>query len=87
MKNDCSTGADNKALVIGIDPSNSFWPFQLILATICCPNGKSNLMVFETTNNLSDNVMFVCDFSYKLEAFGSVKKTTLVERSKIFKVI
>ena len=39
-------------------------------------------MLFETINNLSDDVMFVCDFSYKLEAFGCAKKTALVERSE-----
>ena len=48
---------DNEALVIDIDLSNNQ---NLILATIYCPNGNPNLRLFETINNLSDNVMFVC---------------------------
>ena len=32
------------------------------------------LILFETFNNLSDNVMFVGDFNSKLEAFGCAKK-------------
>ena len=51
---------DNKALVIDIDFSNNQ---NLILATIYCPNGNPNLRLFETINNLSDNVMFVGDFN------------------------
>ena len=47
---------------------------DLILATICCPNGNPNLRLFETINNLSDNVMFVSDFNSKLEAFSCPKK-------------
>ena len=62
---------DNEALVIDIDLSNNQ---NLILATIYCPNGNPNLMLFETINNLSDNVMFVGDFNSKLEAFGCAKK-------------
>ena len=47
---------DNEALVIDIDLSNNQ---NLILATIYCPNGNSNLRHFETINNRSDSVMFV----------------------------
>ena len=49
---------------------------NLILATIYCPNGNPNFRLFETINNLSDNVMFVGDFNSKLEAFGGAKKTS-----------
>ena len=62
---------DNEALVIDIDLSNNQ---NLILATIYCPNGNPNLRLFETINNLSDNVMFVGDLNSKLEAFGCAKK-------------
>ena len=60
---------DNEALVIDIDLSNNQ---NLILATIYCPNGNLNLRLFETINNLSDNVIFVLDFNSKSEAFGCV---------------
>ena len=59
--------------MIDIDLSNSK---NLILATIYCPNGNANLRLFETINNLSDNVMFVGHFNSKLEAFGCAKKNT-----------
>ena len=62
---------DNEALVIDIDLSNNQ---NLILATIYCPNGNPNLRLFETINNLSNNVMFVGDFNSKLEAFRCAKK-------------
>ena len=74
---------DNEALVIDIDLSNNQ---NLILATIYCPNGNPNLGLFETINNLSDNVMFVGDFNSKSEAFGCAKKTHLVRCSKLFKI-
>ena len=74
---------DNEALAINIDISNNQ---NLILATIYCPNGNPNLRLFETINNLSDNVMFVGDFNSKLEAFGSAKKTHLVRCSQLFKI-
>ena len=64
---------DNKALVVDIDLSNNQ---SMILATIYCPNGNPNLRLFETINNLSDNVMFAGDFSSKLEAFGCAKKNS-----------
>ena len=64
---------ENEALVIDIDLSNNQ---NLILATIYRPNGNPNLRLFETINNLSDNVMFVGDFNSKLEAFGCSKKNT-----------
>ena len=36
---------------------------NLTLATIYCPNGNPNSSLFQTINNLSDNVMFVGDFN------------------------
>ena len=62
---------NNKALVIDIDLSNNQ---NLILATIYCPNGNLDLGLFETINNLADNVMFVGYFNSKLEAFSCAKK-------------
>ena len=64
---------DNEALVIDIDLCNNQ---NLIVATIYCPNGNPNFGLFETINNLSDNVMFVGDFNSKLEAFGCAKKNS-----------
>ena len=75
---------NNEALVIDIDLSNTQ---NLILATIYCPDGNPNLRLFETINNLSDNVMFVGDFNSKLAAFNCAKNTSLVQCSKIFKAI
>ena len=49
---------------------------NLILATIYCPNGNPNFRLFETINNLSDNVMFVGNFNSKLEAFSCAKKNS-----------
>ena len=46
------------------------------MATIYCPNGNPNLSLFQTINNLSDNVMFVGDFNLKLESFDCAKKNT-----------
>ena len=46
------------------------------LATIYCPDANPNLSLFQTINNLSDNVMFVGDFNSKLESFGCAKKNT-----------
>ena len=60
-------------MLIDIDLTNNQ---DLILATIYCPNGNNDLRLFETINNLSDNVMFVGDFNSKLEAFGCDKKNT-----------
>ena len=70
---DFNTITDNEALMIDIGLSNNQ---NLILATIYCPNGNPNLRIFETINNLSDNVMFVGDFNSKLEAFGCAKKNS-----------
>ena len=63
--------ADNEALAINLELSCNQ---NLTLATIYCPNGKSNFSLFQTINNLSDNVMFVGDFNSKLEAFGCASK-------------
>ena len=77
---------DNEALVIDIDFCDNQ---NLILATIYCPNGNPTFRLFETINNLSDNVMFVGDFmiNSKLEGFGCAKKNSSGPMLKIFKVI
>ena len=62
---------DNEDLVIDIDLSNNQ---NLIIANSYCPNGNPNSRLFETINNLSDNVTIVGDFNSKLEAFGCAKK-------------
>ena len=62
-----------KALAIDLELSNNQ---NLTLATFSCPNGKPNLTLFQTINNLSDNVLFVRDFNSKLEYFGCAKKNT-----------
>ena len=62
---------DNEALAINLELSCNQ---NLTLATIYCPNGKPNFSLFQTINNLSDNVMFVGDFNSKLEAFGCASK-------------
>ena len=49
---------------------------NLTLATIYCPVGNPNFSLFQTINNLSDNVMFVGDFSSKLEVFRCASKNT-----------
>ena len=65
---------DNEALAINLELSCNQ---NLTLATIYCPNGKPNFLLFQTINNLSDNVMFVSDFNSKLEAFGCAAKKRL----------
>ena len=47
---------DNEALAIDLEFSNKQ---NLTLATIYCPNGSPNLTLFQTINNLSDNVVIV----------------------------
>ena len=47
---------------------------NLTLATIYCPIGNPNFSLFESINNLSADVMFVGDFNWKLESFGSADK-------------
>ena len=64
---------DNEALAIDGELSNNQ---NLTLATIHCPNGNPNLTLFQSINNLSDNVMFVGDFNWKLESFSCAKKNT-----------
>ena len=59
---DSNIVSDNEALVIDLDLSNNQ---NLILATIYSPNGNPNLRLFETINNLSDNVMFVVMFKIR----------------------
>ena len=62
-----------KALAIDLELSDNQ---NLTLATFYCPNGKPNLTLFQTINNLSDNVGFVIGFDSKLEYFGCAKKNT-----------
>ena len=57
---------DNEALTIKLEISNNQ---NFTLATIYCPNGNPNLLLFQTINNLSDNVMFVGDFNSKTIIF------------------
>ena len=64
---------DNEALAIDLELSNNQ---ILTLATIYCPNGNPILTVFQTINNLSDNVMFVGNFNWKLKSFDCAKKNT-----------
>ena len=64
---------DNEALEIELELSNNQ---NLTFATIYCLNGSPNFSLFQTINNLSDNVMFVGDFNSKLESFGFAKKNT-----------
>ena len=67
---DFSIITENEALAINLDLSNNQ---NVTLATIYCPNGNPNLSLFQTINNLSDNVMFVGDFNSKLESFSCAK--------------
>ena len=64
---------ENEALAINLDLSNNQ---NITLATIYCPNGNPNLSLFQTINNLSENVMFVGYFNSKLESFASAKRNT-----------
>ena len=66
---------DNEAFAINLELTNNQ---NLILATIYFPNGNPNITLFQTINNLSDNVIFVGDFNLKLKSFGCAKKTHLV---------
>ena len=70
---DFSIITENEALAINLDLSNNQ---NFTLATIYCPNRNPKLSLFQTINNLSDNVMFVGDFNSKLESFGCAKKNT-----------
>ena len=70
---DFSIITENEVLAINLDLSNNQ---NITLATIYCPNGNHNFSLFQTINNLSDNVMFVGDFNSKLESFGCAKKNT-----------
>ena len=64
---------ENEALAINLDLSSNQ---NITLATIYCPNGNPKLSLFQTINNLSENVIFVGDFNSKLESFGCAKKNT-----------
>ena len=71
--NDFNIITNNEALEIDLEPSNKQ---NLTLATIYFPNENPNLTLFQTINNLPDNVMFVSNFSLKLEPFSCVKENT-----------
>ena len=64
---------DNEALAIDLELSKNQ---NATLANIYCPNGNPSLTLFQTINNLSNNVMFVGDSNSKLESFGCAKKNT-----------
>ena len=63
----------NEALAISLGISNNQ---NLTLATIYCPNGNPDFLLFQSIDNLSDNVMCVGDFHSKLEFFGCAKRNT-----------
>ena len=71
MNSDFSIITSNEALAINLNLSNNQ---NVTLATIYCWNGNPNLSLFQTINNLSDNVMSIGDFNSKLESFGCAKK-------------
>ena len=71
MNADFNIITENEALAINLELSHNR---NLTLATIYCPNGNPNSSLFQTINNLSDNVMFVGDFNSKLESFGCAQK-------------
>ena len=58
--NDFNIITDNETLRIELETSNNQ---NLTLATIYFPNGNPNLSLFQSINNLSDNVTFVGDFN------------------------
>ena len=64
---------ENEALAINLNLSNNQ---NITLATIYCPNGNPNFLLFQTINNLTKNFMFVGDFNSKLESFGCAKRNT-----------
>ena len=68
---DFSIITDNEALAIDLELSNNQ---NLTLAAIYCPNGNPSLSLFQTINNLSDNVICVGDFNSNLESFGCARK-------------
>ena len=70
---------DNEALAINLELSHNQ---NLILATIYSPNGNPNSSLFQTINNLSDNVMFVGDFNSKLKSFECAPKKHLWSYAK-----
>ena len=77
--NDFNIITAKEALAIDLELSNKQ---NLTLGTIYCPNGNPDLTLFQTINNLSDNVMYVGDFNSKLESLAAPRKTHLVRCSK-----
>ena len=69
--NDFNIITDNEALAIELEISNNQ---NLTLVTIYYRNGSPNLSLFQSINDLADNVMFVGDFNSKLESFSCTKK-------------
>ena len=69
--NDFNIITNYEALAIELEISNNQ---NLTLVTIYCPNGNPNLSLFQSINDLANNVMFVGDFNSKLESFGCAKK-------------
>ena len=61
---------NNEALAVEIELQNGY---NVILATIYCPNGNLNLRLFRMINALSKQVIFVGDFNSKHKQFGCVK--------------
>ena len=78
---------DNEALAIEIELQNGV---RVILATICCPNGKPSSRLFRMINALSNQVIFLVDFNSKHKQFGCVKPNksgqTLVNIAKDLKL-
>ena len=70
---------DNEALAIDLELSCNQ---NLTLATIYCPNGKPNFSLFQTIYNLSDNVMFVGDFTGVLISSNCSRIRFLLKRHK-----
>ena len=62
---------ENEALAINLELSNNQ---NLTLATIYCPNGNPNFLLFQFINNLSTDVMFAGDLNSKLESFSCARK-------------
>ena len=68
---DFSIITENETLAINLELSNNH---NLTLATIYFPNLNPNFSLFQSINNLSDNVMFVGSFNSKLETFCCLQK-------------
>ena len=78
---------DNEALAIEIELQNGY---EIILATIYCPNGNPSLRLFRMINALSKQIIFLREFNSKHKQFGCVKPNkfgqTLVNIAKDLKL-